>query len=368
MKKYFVVVWIIFYLVLIDMFVNITFPYPKDPHNIHPSFLQGYFEYGRSVEGKLAVMTRHNEYESAPRVSGGWLNSDKHNSLPNKISKPGEVLIALYGMSHTQDLWTAISEIDKRYLIRGFMAAGATPNWTYAAYEFDKGRHKAHAVILGIMTEGIDLITSTTGMTAYFDICYPYTFPRYTVENGKLLVSYPPFLDAKGYIEYFYDDSKWNQYRAWLAKNDKLYDPFLFQRSVFDHSALVRLLRRAYAEREKQNITSRVYTESRFIENSEEIVILRAIVQTFAESARADNIIPIIYIVNTQGQGDKLFRVLKPVLDANGIPYLSTHIICPPDDPRVYLSENSHFIPSKDMELAREMIRIIEEELKKNQH
>lgn len=278
--------WIISYLVLIDIFINTVFHYPKDPHNINPSFLQGYFEYGRSVEGKLAVMTRHNEDESAPRVTGGWLKSDRNNSLPSKASKPDEVLVALYGMSHTKELWTDISKTDKRYLIRGFMAAGATPNWSYAAYEFDRGRHKADVAILGIMTEGVSLVTSTTGMTAYFDISYPYTFPRYTVQEGKPLASYPPFLDAKGYIEDFYDQSKWSQYRAWLSKNDKLYDPILFKRSVFDHSAFIRLLRRAYSEKEKTRISRSVYTATGFNENSEEVAIVRTIVKTFTESAR----------------------------------------------------------------------------------
>ena len=362
-KKIIIVIWIIFYLVLIDIFINTIFHYPTDPHNIHPSFLQDYFEYGRSVEGKLGIMTRRSEDESAPRVNGGWLNSDKHNSLPDKTSKPDEVLIALYGMSHTQCLWKAIQQTDKKYLIRGFMAAGATPNWAYAAYKFDKERHKSDVVILGIMTEGVSLITSTTGMTAYFDISYPYTYPRYTVKNEELFAAYPPFCDAKGYIEYFYDPSKWNQYRAWLKKNDKLYDSILFKRSLLDHSAFIRLLRRAYSE--KQKINSGVYTNTGFNENSEEIVILRTIVKTFAESARETNIIPIIYIVNTQGQGDKLFRILKPVLKEHKISYLSTHIICPPDDSRVFLSENSHFTPEKDMELAKEMINIIVKEQKK---
>lgn len=365
MKKISTAIWIIFYLVIIDISINIMFHYPTDLHNINPSFLQGYFEYGRSVEGKLVIMTRHNEDESAPRVSGGWLNSDKFNSLPSKTSEPDQVLVALYGMSHTQCLWEAIQKIDKKYLIRGLMAAGATPNWSYAAYEFDKGRHKADVVILGIMTEGVSLITSTTGTTAYFDLSYPYTFPRYTVKNGKLFVSYPPFLDAKGYIEYFYDQTKWNQYREWLTKNDKLYDPILFKKSLFDHSAFIRLLRRAYSEKEKTRIGRSLYTDTRFNENSEEVAIVRAIVKNFAESAREENVIPIIYIVNTQGQGDKLFRVLKPALDESKIPYLSTHIICPPDDPRVFLSENSHFTLSKDMELAKEMIKIIEKEIEK---
>lgn len=125
------------------------------------------------------------------------------------------------------------------------------------------------------------------------------------------------------------------------------------------------MLRRAYSEKKRQEIIGGVYTSTGFIENSEEVVILRTIVKSFAESAREENIIPIIYMVNTKGQGDHLFRVLQQVLDKNRIPYLSTHIICPPDDPRVYLSENSHFIPSKDMELAKEMIIIIKKELKR---
>jgi hypothetical protein len=92
-------------------------------------------------------------------------------------------------------------------------------------------------------------------------------------------------------------------------------------------------------------------------------VVLRTIVKTFAESARKDEIIPVVYIVNSKGNGDHLFRILKPTLDKYNIPHLSTHIICPPDDPHMYLAENSHFIPSKDMELAAEIIKIIDREL-----
>ena len=139
-------------------------------------------------------------------------------------------------------------------------------------------------------------------------------------------MAHPPFYDAKGYIEYFYDQSKWNQYRDWLSKNDKYYDPILFKNSLLDHSAFFRLLRRAWSEREKQRLINDVHTKTGFNEESEEIVILRTIVRTFAESARKDNIIPIVYIVNSKGNGDHLFRVLKPVFDKYEIPYLSTHI------------------------------------------
>lgn len=367
MKRYYIAIWIIFYLAIFDILINIIFHYPKDPQNVNPSFLQSYFEYGRSVEGKLQGMTRLNEDEAAPIVNGGWLETVRQKSLPSKrlSSDTSKVVVSLYGMSHTEELWKSISKLDKRYLIRGFMAAGATPNWSYAAYESDEGKEDSDVVILGIMTDSVPLITSTTGMTAYFDMSYPYTFPRYTVKGDKVNAVWPPFYDSKNYVKYFFDKAKWKQYRAWLAKNDKYYNPILFKKSILDYSALFRLVRRAYAEREKQKIINSSYTKAGFIEDSEEVIVLRTIVKNFAESAREKSIIPIIYIVNNQERSDHLFKILKPVLDSNKIPYLSSHVICPPDDPRVFLSINSHFIHSKDMELAQEMIKIIQQEIEK---
>lgn len=365
MKYFKIILWLIFYLILIDTIVNMLFHYPKDPRDVHPSFLQSYFDYGRSVEGKLHWMTRPSIEMSAPRVAGGWLKSDKYLSLPNKATGDGEILVALYGMSHTQCLWEAIRTLDTRFVIRGFMAAGAPPNWSYAAYEFDRGRHKADVAILGILTDTVPQITSTTGMTAFFDSSFPYTFPRYFAKNGNLVAKDPPFYHAKGYIEHFYDKAKWNSYRSWLAQNDKYYDPILFGGSFLDNSALFRLLRRTYSEWKKDKLFKDVYTKEGFREGSEEVLELRAIVAAFAESARKDGIIPILYLVNSKGTGDRLFKIMKPVLDARNIPYLSTHVVCPPDDPRVYLVENSHFIPSKDTELATEMKRIIDAQMKK---
>ncbi len=358
----FIIGWMVFYLAVIDIAVNTVFHYPGNPRDTSPSFFQGYFEYGRSVEGKLIRMTRPNEDGSAPVVEGGWLGGGSYRSLPSVALGTDTILIGMYGMSHVGELGNAIAKTSKGYVIRKFIAGGATPNWSYAAYEFDKGRHRADVVILGLMTDSVPMITATTGMTAYFDVSYPYTFPRYTVQNDQLLATWPPFYTVEGFREYLYDKSKWNRYRQWLKQNDKYYDPILFQRSLLDLSATFRLVRRAYAENKKRNMIQSVYTKEGFIEESEEITILRTIARTFAKSAREKNIIPIIYLVNNEGRADHLYKALKPVLDAYRIPYLSTHIICPPDNPRVFTGVNSHFIPSKDIELAREIIRIIKAE------
>lgn len=363
-KTIWIIFWICFYLVIIDIGVNLICAYPSDPRNINPSFLQEYFEQGRSSEGKLHRMTRHTTEESAPIETAGWLDNEGYNALPSKPLNKNQKLIAVYGMSHTKELGKTISKLDRNFIIRDVTAPGAPPNWSFAAYQFDKTRHQADAVILGIMTDCVPLISSTSGATSYFDMSYPYTFPRFLIEKSTLRPIYPPFITADGYRDYFFNDAKWGEYRDWLSKYDKYYDPILFRETVFDKSSLIRLLRRAYSETVRRKRITQVYTNQGFNMKSEEVSVLQMIIREFADTVRANNSIPVIYIVNNLGGGDHLYKALKPVLETNNIPYLSTHIICPPDDPRLFLSTNSHFIPSKDIELAQEMIKIIEKELK----
>jgi hypothetical protein len=68
--------------------------------------------------------------------------------------------------------------------------------------------------------------------------------------------------------------------------------------------------------------------------------------------------IPVIFIANNLGYSDYLYRALQPVLDADQIPYVSSHTILSPNDPRGYLPD-SHFTDAVDDKLARELERVI---------
>jgi hypothetical protein len=63
--------------------------------------------------------------------------------------------------------------------------------------------------------------------------------------------------------------------------------------------------------------------------------------------------------VNNLGYGDQLFRALRPVLEANNIPYLSSHTVASPGDPRKYVP-NSHFTDAVDEDMARALVKVIE--------
>jgi len=362
--------WICIYLVIIDFAINIIFSYPKDPRNISPSAIRQFFEYGRSVEGKLARMTRRSVDDSAPIVSVGWLVGSPNRLVSNNLNSENKPVVTIYGMSHAGLLAEDMAKIDNSIsikdnslTIRSVGAPGAVPTWSYAAYLYDKDQYYSDVVILGIMTRGVPLICTTSGATNHFDAVYPYTYPRFFLSNGALKYELPPFISFKDYIEYFYNPEKWKAYIKWLREYDKFYNPVLFKKKILDNSSIFRMLRRAYAYSMQRNKEAEVYSDTKgFNIESDEVKILQSLVVEFSQIAKQHNSLPIIYIVNNAFMGDRLFRLLEPTLLSNNIPFLSSHDICPPNDPRYYLPD-SHFIPSKNLELANEMIKIIRENL-----
>jgi len=353
--------WIAAYMILIDIAINVAFPYPKDPHNISPSAIAQFFEYGRSIEGKLTRMTGKTDASSAPIISAGWLQDAQIKPTSNLQVRPNTTVVTVYGMSHAVLLAQDLATIDKSLSVRIFGAPGAVPTWSYASYLFDRKQQHSDVVVLGIMTLGVPLICTTSGATNHFESVEPYTYPRFFFSNGMLRSALPPFISIDQYRDTFYNPDKWNSYVKWLKQYDKYYDPLLFHKTFLDSSSLLRMLRRAYAHTSQRSKMAEVYEDRNgFNGNSEEVQILLTVIRKFSEDARQNNSLPIIYIVNNVFLSDHLFTILRPTLFADKILFLSTHDICPPNDPRNYLPD-SHFIPSKNMELARAMAKIIME-------
>jgi hypothetical protein len=353
--------WIIAYLLIIDIGINIILPYPDDPRNISPSILAQFFEYGRSVEGKLAWMTRKSDEESAPILLTGWLNNSRVKNFSTSPDSETKPTITVYGMSHSVQLAEDMAKIDNSFAVRSFGAPGAVPSWSYAAFLVDQELRHSEVVVLAVMTRGVPLIGTTSGMTNHFDSIWPYTYPRFIETDGTLTQEMPPFTSLEGYREYFYDSEKWNSYVSWLRQYDKFYDPLLFKRTFLDKSSIFRMLRRGYAYSSRSKKEAKVYNDKTgFNPKSEEVLLLRLLIEHFAEAARKSGSLPIVYIVNNVFMSDHLFRILEPTLVSHKILFLSTHDICPPNDPQNYVP-NSHFTPSKNMELAQAMMKIIRE-------
>lgn len=347
--------WIIAGLSAIDIGINAVFSYPRDPKITDPSRLQMYFEYGRSVEGQLARMTKPDPAQTAPITLAGWYEPLKIEELP---AKQQDKIITIYGFSHAVRLGHALRRVSDRFTPRIVGAPGSTANWAYGAYLRDRGGGKSAAIVLAFMSMNLPFITTVSPMTWNIGSPFPYTGDRFYLGGGELRVAHPPFSSFDQYVTTFYNPARWKETLQFLADNDTMYDPLIMHTSPLDRSALYRLALRAYGQRVQRNAQRAVLDQNGFHPESEQIRVAQAIIREFARQVRSDGMTPVIYLVNNLGYSDYLFRALEPVLTADNIPYLSSHTIVSPSDPRGYLPD-SHFTDAVDNKLAEALVRIV---------
>jgi hypothetical protein len=343
-------------LVLIDVLISVVFAYPNDPKRV-PSALQLYFDYGRSVEGKLRRETRANPAETAPITLTGWYDPLE---VGEPLANPEKQVVTIYGMSHANRLGQALNRVSNQFAARSVGAPGATPNWAYGAYLRDRGGGKSRAVVLAFMSANFMAINTMSSMTWNVDMPAAYTADRFVFDReDRLRVVDPPYASFHDYALALADPRRWRQALDDFAGHDTMYNSLLVRANPLDRSSLFRLLRRAYSQRYFRQKRKEVLDPSGFNPQSEQVQVARAMVRDFASSARGDGVVPVIYIVNNFGYSDYLFEALKPALEADQIPYVSSHTIVSPDDPRGYLPD-SHFTDSVDLKLAHALEQVIQ--------
>lgn len=348
--------WVCISLVVIDVLINIVLAYPSDPRVTNPSRLRLYFEYGRSTEGQLSRMTRADRTQTAPITLSGWYDPLEVQEYPAKSQNP---IVTIYGMSHAVRLGQALGRTSERFTPRTVGAPGASTNWSYGAYLRDRGGGKSRAVVLAFMSQNFPMITTLSAMTWTFDLPMPYTSDRFYLDGDHLGVIHPPYTSFEQYVAAFSDPAKWSTSRGYFAKYDSMYNDFILRTNVLDHSSLFRLIRRAYAQRALRNARNALLTGDGFRSDSQQVEVARAMIHEFAQHARRDGMIPVIFIANNLGYSDYLFKALNPALQADHVPYLSSDTVVSPDDPRGYLPD-SHFTDEVDDKLARALVKVIE--------
>ena len=79
----------------------------------------------------------------------------------------------------------------------------------------------------------------------------------------------------------------------------------------------------------------------------------------FAQTARSDRQRPVIFLIQTRDAMDAdLLEILKPVLEAQDIPYLATVEHFDPRDPSGFLGDG-HYKPQIDQRFARAFVDLI---------
>ena len=351
--------WVLLWLVVIDIAVNLAFPYPSDPKNLTPNPMALYLDYGRSMEGRLRRATRADADKTAPITLAGWYEPLTAIDRP---AKPGGTEVTVYGMSHAVRLAEALQQVSPHYHVRSVAAPGAGTNWSYGAFLRDQDRRESRVAVLAIMSSTLPMIVSPTPMSWNTSFAMPYTADRFVLRSGELERITPPYESFGDFVRTFNDPAAWQRALEQFERTDPFYDAFLVRQSWLDNSTIYRLIRRGWAQRRDRQWRSGVLTADGFDPGSEPVRVANAIVADFASKARAQGIVPMIYVVDSFGYRDQLYRALAGTLRRDNIPHLATHMVIDPMNPTGYLPD-SHFTDANDRLLAQALERIIDREL-----
>lgn len=344
-------------LVAFDVAINVLFRYPTDPQNVNPGTLNLYFDYGRSLEGKVFRQLGKTDTQSAPIAQAGWLDSP----LADEPTQ-GKRLVAIYGMSFSNQVGEALKELDPQITTRLIAAPYAPPNHSFAAYQRDRSQHNAKVVIFSILASGVQGLDSMTGMTLGGEVPAPYTFPQYDLIEGQLTPIDPKIRSLSQLRAEQKNPQQWQAFEAQLAERDRFYDPLTFQQNWLDQSAILRMVRRSWARNHREQVIQSIHTPAGFNSQWQQLPVLRRMVEEFATEAKQDGAVPIVLLIHDQGYDDHLYRALQPTLERTEIDFVSTHTIAPAGNPQKFVGDG-HFTAAANRQIAEAVKAVLDRRL-----
>ena len=351
------VLCLLLWLAVIDGAVNLAFRPTMSPAD--DSSLQRYFEYGRSVEGKLARKIAGDPKAKGNILSAGWIEPDVLVTLPDRPQDGADVLVAAYGQSFTLNATFEAAAIDSHITIRPVGGPGAPPSHTYAAYKADTPFRKAPVVVFGILSSSVGQMGSMSGLIWLFESPAPFTFPRYRLVGDQLTEEQPLIRSEAEFRNAFGQRSSvWQDFKAQLKRSDVGYDPFTFDETIGDLSSIVRLIRRGWVAH-RQAYDAGVYVPGAgFNPDAEQVRTLRALLVDLARLTRARGERLVVLLLHTRGHADHLHAALGDLLMQERIDYVSTHTLFSADDPQNFLRDG-HYVAAANSKLSRALLQKI---------
>ena len=344
--------WTLLGLGAMDTALQVAFRMPADARQ-QPGSMAQYFHYGTSIEGKLKRMVAASDDVATPVVLAGWIDKDCVQAPPPPAK--GALGITLYGSSFTQHVAGQLKQIDPALAVAQYAGPGAPLNHSYACFQklAAAGTDQNSVQIIGVLASSVSRMATLGGLTTSFEVPTPFTYPRYYIQNGKL-VGIEPVVRAPADLR---DAGKMARYREQLAQHDAFYDPLLYNANVLDHSLTLKLFRRAFAQAEDRRISAEMFSgEPGFVENPQVAPVMRAMLLDFAQKTRSKGKVPVVILFQDRGTGaDTLYRMLGPALEQAGVPLVSSHTIASVDDPRNFIADG-HFTPEVDRKIAEAVL------------
>jgi len=342
-------------LALLDVGINVFVAMPPDPRR-EPSKLQRYFDYGRSIEGKIRYLVRETDELSGPIATAGWFTEP--HSQPSKPAIPGGRLLAVYGQSMSHRVADAIAAQDKTVTLRKRGGPGAPLGHSYELFRRDRGQHQANVVVLGVVASGLRALTSMTTMGWAFEVPAPYTYPRWILDRDQLKPIQPVIQSLAELRQALKEPAQWRSFVDQLRAHDLSHSPVLFDAGPLDLSATLRAARRGFGQRHQDDLSDRYHTGEGFRDTDGILSVARAILRQFAAEARAEGAIPVVLLFHDRGYGDDLYRAVSQTLVENNVPFVSTHQIAPANEASSFVTDG-HFRREFDVVFAKQVLALV---------
>jgi hypothetical protein len=351
-----VLLWTIGALILIDAAVGFAFRLPADPQRV-PSSLQNYFDYGRSIEGKLRREVGSVPEQDAAIVRAGWIANECDIAT---TTPPGKLGFDIYGMSFSDQIADQMERLAPRLASQHFSGPAAPPNHSYACFvrRVEGKRNRAPIQIFGVLASSVRRMETIGGLTTSFEGPQPFTYPRYSLAPDGHLQGHSPSITTQDDLrEALANSSKWRAFLDELAAYDAFYVQRIFQADVLDQSVIARMIRRAWGQRVLRDRTGALQAAEGFSGAPEIVPVLEAMLLDFADKARAAGERPIVILIEDRGYGGTLSAIANQ-LRANGINFVTTSAIASSDDTGNFLGDG-HFTPAVNEKIARAVLDLL---------
>jgi hypothetical protein len=313
--------------------------------------LEQYFSYGYSIESKLNRSVGDASQEPAAIVRAGWIPTELYPPGENWEEAPARVVV--YGMSFTNRVAAELSKIRPELAIATRAGPGAPFNHSFAMFQEDPWRAEADVVVVGILSSSLAHLQSLSGQGFTPESPAPYAFPMYTLADGELQRRDPVISDRDEFVRAFRKRSDaWKKHLATIAEHDAYWDPFVFNHSITDRSALARLVRRAWASRKVDSARSDVYGSVKGYKT--EHPALAAVPAMLAEMQAAcdrDGQMLVVLLLHAKGEPGHLDSWLTESLTHSGMTVISTTDLFSSLD-AMNFEGDAHYRPHLDARIA----------------
>lgn len=336
-------------LLLLDVVVGAMLSAAQSQNRL--SALVRYFDYGRSVPGKLT------QWEATPGTYGnlydiGWINDE---AAPDTTEGP---VVRAYGMSFVNRIMHHVLQAAPELTVDLHAGPSAPPNFTYALFEADRdNRRPGDVVVLGVLSSAVVGLGSLSNRSWVFEQPAAFTYPIYLPDGPA-----PGLRRIEPVLQSVEDQRNLPQtpelraeWAAQLRTHDYNWDPAAFLLPELDVSPFARLVRRSLA------ISGQETRKAHVMENGYPVAeVLQRMVVQFAQTARADGQVPVVFVIQSRDPRDPdLQQILAPVLEAHDIDALITAELISPRDTFKY-GPKGHFLPELDRQLAEMFLKMVD--------